>query len=171
MKKIAILGSAGSGKSTLAKILGEKLHVDVLHLDTLFWKPGWKASTIHELKNKQKKFLNKEAWIIDGNYSRVWDERLDQADTIIFLNLPRTLCLLRILNRWRRYRGKIREDLGAGCPEKMDLEFIKYVWNFPEQKSGKILKAMMQRTDKAQLLVFNNRKSIQKFTQQPFSSN
>ena len=41
MRRIAIIGAGGAGKSTLARQLGEVLGIEVIHLDALFWKPGW----------------------------------------------------------------------------------------------------------------------------------
>ena len=39
--KIAVMGYSGSGKSTLARALGEWYGVEVLHLDTVQFLPGW----------------------------------------------------------------------------------------------------------------------------------
>ena len=41
MKKILVIGSGGSGKSTFSRRLGEKLGLPVVHLDQLYWRPGW----------------------------------------------------------------------------------------------------------------------------------
>ncbi len=41
MQRIAILGCSGGGKSTLARALGEALDLPVVHLDQLYWLPGW----------------------------------------------------------------------------------------------------------------------------------
>jgi adenylate kinase family enzyme len=40
MKRVLIIGSGGAGKSTLARTLGERLGIEVIHLDVHFWKPG-----------------------------------------------------------------------------------------------------------------------------------
>ena len=81
-----------------------------------------------------------EAWIIDGNY-RSWalDARLERADTVIFLDFSRTTCLLRALRRWIKYYGQTRPDLGEGCPEKIDMWLVKWIWGYPKRARGKTL--------------------------------
>ncbi|SHF28787.1 hypothetical protein SAMN05444392_11371 [Seinonella peptonophila] len=97
IKKICIIGLSGTGKSTLAMKLGAVLKIKVYHLDALYWKPGWVQSTMDELMDKQKEILKKECWIIDGNYSDTWSNRLDEADLIIYLDIPRCLRMYRLL--------------------------------------------------------------------------
>jgi adenylate kinase family enzyme len=41
MRKVLVIGPGGAGKSTLANQLGELLNIEVLHLDKLYWHPGW----------------------------------------------------------------------------------------------------------------------------------
>ena len=95
MKKIVLIGSGGSGKSTLARQLGERLKIKVYHLDALFWKPNWVGVPKDEQTKVQNDLVKKESWIIDGNYGGTMDIRLNAADTIIFLDIPRTICLYR----------------------------------------------------------------------------
>ena len=68
MKRIMILGSAGSGKSTLARIIGEVTGIEVLHLDTLFWKPGWVETPKEKFVEAVRNHILKDSWITDGNY-------------------------------------------------------------------------------------------------------
>ncbi|MCP3030779.1 topology modulation protein [Halobacillus sp. A1] len=163
MNRVAILGSAGSGKSTLAKQLGGRHHIEVVHMDRLFWKPGWIMSTQAELAAKQKVHLGKPSWIIEGNYSGVWDERLALADTVIMLDLNRYLCLLRILKRWLLNKGKSREDMAPGCSERMSLEFIKYVWNYPTKKRSHVMSSALEQANHAQIVILPSKKSVKKF--------
>jgi adenylate kinase family enzyme len=87
MKKIILIGSGGSGKSTLARKLGDKLEIDVYHLDALFWKPNWEGAPKDEQRKVQNDLVKKEEWIIDGNYGGTMDIRLNAADTVIFLDI------------------------------------------------------------------------------------
>lgn len=106
MKKIILIGSGGSGKSTLARQLGNKLNIKVHHLDALFWKPNWEGVPREEQIAVQNNLIKDEKWIIDGNYGGTMDIRLNAADTIIFLDIHRTICIYRAFKRIVKYRNK-----------------------------------------------------------------
>ena len=65
MKRIVILGPAGSGKSTLARRLGKRLDAPVVHLDALYWGPGWKALPIETFRSRLAKAIYGDTWITD----------------------------------------------------------------------------------------------------------
>ena len=127
--KIAIIGYSGCGKSTLAAYLGRKYNCNVLYLDCVHWQPGWKERLREEEICIVKEFMeNNDSWVIDGNYSRVLhDQRMQQADKIIFMNFNRFNCLYRAAKRFVKYCGKTRESMTQGCPEKIDFEFVKWI--------------------------------------------
>jgi adenylate kinase family enzyme len=133
MKRILIIGSGGAGKSTLARRLGEKTGIDVIHLDQLYWKPGWVETDKAEWAEIVRRETEKESWIMDGNFGGTFDLRAAACDTIIYLQFPRLLCLYRVLKRRLTYRGTHRPDVAAGCDEKMDLEFLLWIWNYPKK--------------------------------------
>ncbi len=127
--KIAVIGYSGSGKSTLARKLGEKYGVDVLHLDAVHWLPGWQMRTREQKNAIVGKFMDThDGWVIDGTYSKQhFDRRMSEADQIIFMNFNRFACLRRVIKRYRTYRGRTREDMGEGCNEKIDFDFVLWV--------------------------------------------
>jgi adenylate kinase family enzyme len=128
MNRIMVVGvSAGVGKSTFARELGEILNIPVYHLDALYWKPGWKEASIEEFSKAQQEIVTRRQWIIEGNYSKTFDIRTEDADTIIYLELPLRVCLYRVVKRWLMNIGKTRPDLGEGCKEKLDWDFIKFI--------------------------------------------
>lgn len=163
MKKIAIIGSGGSGKSTLARKLGELLHIEVFHLDALFWNPGWVGTSKQEQRVVQEELVEKETWIFDGNYGGTMDIRLNKADTIIFLDIPRTVCAYRVLKRWIQYRNKTRPDMGEGCEERISLEFLKWVWEYPKTKRPAILKKMDSFSKEKKVIILKSPKEVESF--------
>lgn len=138
MKKVAIIGSGGSGKSTLATRLGNATGIKVFHLDRLYWKPGWVEPDKDEWNEVIKKILDEEEWIIDGNYGGTMEMRLAASDTIIFLDLPRTVCVWRVFKRLFMYRKNSRPDIAEGCDERFDLEFLMWIWNYPKHSKPKV---------------------------------
>ena len=112
MKRIMIIGCGGSGKSTLAQQLGQKLGLPVIHLDKLFWTPGWVSIPKEEFDRVHADAVSKEKWIIDGNFDRTIPVRLKRCDTVIYLDFSRFACLMGVLKRVLTTYGKVRPDMG-----------------------------------------------------------
>lgn len=163
MKKIAIIGSGGSGKSTLAKQLGSILNLPVYHLDFYYWKPNWVPTAEEEWDNFVETLVKKEEWIIDGNYRRTMDIRLREADTIIFLDYPTRLSLYRAIKRRVQYNGKIRPDMGEGCTEKIDYQFLKWIWNYRRENRTEIMKKLNELKHTKQIYIFTSPKQVNVF--------
>lgn len=162
MERILIIGCGGAGKSTLARQLGEKLDLPVVHLDKLFWHPGWVESTKEEIDNKIFAEAMKPRWIMDGNYNRTLPERLKYCDTIIYLDFSRMSCILGVLKRILTTYGTVRPDMGEGCPERIDLEFLKWVWNFNKNKRERYYQ-MLNETEGVETIVLKNRRMVRRF--------
>lgn len=127
--KIAIIGYSGSGKSTLARELGAAYHAEVLHFDTVQFLPGWEVRSDEEKERLTREFLDThESWVTDGNYSGLfYERRMNEADIIIVMLFNRFSCLHRVIRRYNTYKNTTRPDMGEGCNEKLDLEFIWWV--------------------------------------------
>ena len=139
MQRIMIIGFSGCGKSTLAQRLGKILGIESTHMDALHWLPGWVESDREHKIKLLKPVLERDSWIIEGNYFRVlWQERIEKSDTIIFLDYNRFLCLWRVIKRRIMYNGKTRPDMGKDCKEKLDIEFLRWVIYDGRKKRGKI---------------------------------
>ena len=162
MERVMIIGCSGAGKSTLARQLGEKTGLPVVHLDKLFWHPGWVESTREEFDARLLAELEKPQWIIDGNYSRTYQQRLARCDTVIHLDFSRLACLMGVLKRVLTTYGKVRPDMGEGCPERFDWEFMKWVWNFNGKNRRKNLDAL-QGLQNVRVITLRSRRQVNAF--------
>ena len=164
MNRVLIIGCGGSGKSTLARQLGEKTGLPVVHLDKLFWHPGWVESTSEEMDEKIQRILEEPRWIMDGNFNRTLPKRLEYCDTVIYLDFSRFACLMGVLKRILTTYGTVRPDMGEGCPERFDLEFLKWVWNFNRDKRQKYHTLLSRQKDK-QIHILTTRRKVKAFLQ------
>lgn len=162
MERIVIIGCGGAGKSTLARQLGDKLGLPVVHLDKLFWRPGWVQVSQEEFDALLQVELEKEKWIMDGNFNRTMQERVARCDTIIYLDFSRFACICGVVKRVLTTYGTVRPDMGEGCPERIDFEFLKWVWNFNKNKRERYYR-LLNETTHAETIVLKNRKAVKKF--------
>ena len=142
MRRVLVLGCPGAGKSTLARSLGEALSLPVVHLDKLWWKSGWINRTEGEFDALLDAVLLGEEWVIDGNYLRTLPRRLERCDAVVLLDYPRRVCLLRALRRILSWRGRTRPDMAADCPERLDGEFVRWIWEFHRTQRPQVLELL-----------------------------
>lgn len=133
MERVAIIGSPGAGKSTLARRLGARTGLPLVHLDAEYWQAGWVETDKAKWLTRVGELIAAPRWIIDGNYGGTMSVRLARSDTVVVLDYPTRLCLWRAFKRIVRLRGKVRPDMAEGCPERFDLEFIRYIATFRRQ--------------------------------------
>lgn len=163
--KISILGYSGSGKSTMAKKLAQHYNINALHLDTVQFLPNWVERPYQEKKKMVKNYLDThQDWVIDGNYSKLYQaRRLEESDLIIVMLFNRFDALKRVVKRFFQYRGRTRSDMAEGCHEKLDWEFIKWVLyeGRNSQKRRQFYSIIEKNKDKT--LVIKNQKEIDEF--------
>jgi adenylate kinase family enzyme len=128
----------------LAVRLGRVLGLPVYHLDRLGWRPGWQRVPGDEWRALQEELVREPAWIIDGNYFGTLDVRLSACDTVVWLDLPTWVCLWGVVWRYLRYRGRARPDLSAGCPERLDWEFLRWVVAYRKRGRPRVLRALRE---------------------------
>jgi hypothetical protein len=103
VERIAITGSSCSGKTTLGRNLAKKIGAVSIDLDDLHWEPSWRMASADDFDERLQKALGAAKWVTSGNYSRVQEQYLGPADTLIWLDYSFTIVLWRALRRtWRR---------------------------------------------------------------------
>lgn len=143
-RRVLIAGCGGSGKSTLARAMGERFALPVVHLDRIWWLPGWQNVSREEFDERLEKELARPAWIIDGNYARTFVTRLARADFCVYLDIDEETCMRGAQDRVRRYAGKTRPDMTEGCEERMDAEFEEWIRAFQEKTRPVMLERLKE---------------------------
>ena len=101
---------------------------------------------------------------MDGNYlSHLVELRRDACDTVIWFDLPRWICMLGIIGRIATSYGRVRPEMAEGCPENIDLEFLRYVWTFGDQQRPKLLAYFEGLRPDQSLICFTNRKQADRY--------
>ena len=163
MRKVLVIGPGGAGKSTFANQLGRLLEIEVLHLDKFYWQPGWIEPPKSEWRSTVEDLLRREAWIMDGNYSGTLNIRFPACDTVIFLDMARTLCIWRVLKRAMMYRKRSRPDMTEGCRERLRFKFILWIWNYPRRTRPKIVRMIESNPGEKQIVWLRSQSDVNRF--------
>lgn len=123
-----MVGTSGSGKSRLARELAAILGVPCLELDSVYHQQDWEPRPAEEFQRIVAAAAAEDGWVIDGGYSMVRPLVWARADTVAWLDLPRSTVMRQIT--WRTLRRVAgRQELWNGNRERWRNFFS---WN-PEQ--------------------------------------
>jgi adenylate kinase family enzyme len=86
LSRVNVVGCSGSGKSTLSRRLSERLNHHYIEMDALFWKKGWTESHDEEFFARLEKALNREKWVLDGNYDRTVHIKWNKITAVIWVD-------------------------------------------------------------------------------------
>jgi adenylate kinase family enzyme len=167
VRQVAILGPPGAGKSWLARELAEILDLPVVHLDRLYWRPGWVPTPDHEWQAIQRREVERKSWIADG----LQEERamphlwLDAADTIVFLDAPLLACV------WRIARRRLDSTPGPEMPEDCEPvpfyrafpKVLRFLWLYRRKVRAKVLAELARRKGGQQVGVLRGDDDVRAF--------
>ena len=118
MKRVAVIGTSSSGKTTIASQLADQLSIPHTELDVLHWLPDWQMCPLEQFRSLVKEVVERDRWVIDGNYGKVRDILWPRATHLVWLNYPFQTVFSRALRRTFR-RVATREELFAGNRENL----------------------------------------------------
>lgn len=150
-QRVLIIGSPGSGKSTFARRLALLSGLPLVHLDRLFWNSDRTTVSKEEFRRRLEEVLQGDRWLIDGNYSGTMERRMENCQTVFFLDFPVETCLEGVRSR----RGKERPDM-PWIELEEDPEFMEFVREFPEKRRPGIL-ALREKYPEKHWVVFRSR--------------
>ena len=140
VQRVVVLGMGGAGKSVLARRLGVAWTLPVLHLDAVFWGPGWRPTPPEVWREVVAGLAAGDRWVIEGAYPEVLEVALPKAQLAVFLDLPRRVTLPRLVLRPLRPRSRV--DLPRGLDHVVDRENLGWAWRWSEQERPAVLAAL-----------------------------
>ena len=159
MKRIMVIGCPGSGKSTFSRALHEATGLPLYHLDMMYWNEDRTTVEKSVFLERLQKAIEKDEWIIDGNYGSTIELRLRACDTVVFLDYPLQVCLDGI----RRRKGKPRSDMPWTEKEgEEDLEFIEFIKNYNAESRPAVMQLLEKYKDK-DIRIFSCRDEADEF--------
>ena len=163
MQRVLVIGAGGAGKSSFAARLSRTYGLPLIHLDALYWKPGWVETNKAEWQERVGQLVGGDRWVMDGNYGGTLDQRIAACDTVVFLDMPRLLCLGRALRRYVRHRGHSRPDMTAGCPERLSFAFLWWIWTYPSKRRPQILSRLGALSSEQRVVILRSDAEIDAF--------
>ena len=157
MKKIIVIGCPGAGKSYFSRLLHEKTKIPLHHLDLIYNLPDKTIISRDEFDEKLKELIKNDSWILDGNYNRTLEIRMEACDTIFFLDYPLDMCLLGAKERI----GKERDDF-PWFEDKLDENFKQKILDFSQKGMPRIYELLKQYKNK-EIHIFHSRDEANSF--------
>ena len=158
MQKVIVIGCPGSGKTTFAERLNIITGLPLYYLDAIWHKPDKTHISRENFDKSISAILNTAEWIIDGNYSRTLEIRLEQCDTVFLFDLPTEVCIQGATDRL----GKGRYDL-PWIDKELTPSFKQSIQDFPRNSLPRIYELIEKYSKNRQIIVFKSREDVDVF--------
>ena len=162
--RIILLGCPGSGKSTFARRLHEFTGLPLIHLDKVWWKEDRTHISREEFDRRLESLLQGDAWILDGNYNRTNELRIQACDTVFFLDFPEDVCMQGIVNRV----GQRRSDIPF-VEEQLDPELVKLVQNYKTDNRPRVY-SLLKKYPEKNAIIFKSREQLERWASERFGA-
>lgn len=161
MQKAIIIGCPGSGKTTFAQKLHSNTKLPLYHLDAIWHKPDRTHISREEYDERLTEIFKSDCWIIDGNYRRTIESRIQNCDTIFLFDLPTAICLQGAIERI----GKERYDM-PWIETELDPNFKRQIEEFPQTTLPYIYELLSKYKDSKAIIIFKSREQADKYIEQ-----
>ena len=151
-QKAIVIGCPGAGKSTFARRLCDKTGLPLYYLDMIWHKPDRTTVEKSEFDEKLREIVSGDRWIIDGNYGRTLEMRLESCEAVFLFDIPVEECLSGVRSRI----GKKRVDM-PWVETEFDEEFKRWIIDFPEKELPTVYELLEKYKSGKSIYVFHSR--------------
>ena len=158
MKKIIVIGCPGSGKTTFAEKISKKLGLPLFYLDAIWHKADKTHISRDEFDARLSEILAQDSYVIDGNYSRTLERRIEACDTVFLFDLPTEICIEGAMLRI----GKKRVDMPWIAAE-LDPNFKAEIENFRDKNLPETYFLLDKYKEGKTVVIFKSREDADAF--------
>ncbi|MBB3288864.1 MULTISPECIES: AAA family ATPase [unclassified Rhizobium] len=156
--RILVIGCSGGGKSTLSQKIAARFGLAYVSIDRdVLWLPGWVQRDKAEQRAIIVTKVQGERWIMDGTNPSTFDIRLPRTDLVMWVRMPRVLCIWGAVSRWLKWMGRTRPEMAPGCIEKVDWDFLRFIWTFEEKFTPRVLAGFAEHAPDVPVLQLKSR--------------
>ena len=160
MQKVIVIGCPGSGKTTFSEKLHDITGLPLYYLDAIWHKPDKTHISREDFDKSISEIFNASEWIIDGNYNRTIEMRLQQCDTVFLFDLPSEVCIQGATDRL----GKGRYDL-PWIEKELPNALKQSIEEFPRDSLPRIYDLLKKYSEDKQVIVFKSREAADAYLQ------
>lgn len=155
--RVIVIGCPGAGKSTFARKYATLTGLTLFHLDLIYHRPDRTTVPREVFDRRLETIMCTKSWIIDGNYRRTLEKRIDACNRVFLFDLPTEVCL----EGARERIGKPRSDM-PWYEEQLDPEFEGFIREFREKQLPQIYKLLEKYSGK-ELIVLGSREEADEY--------
>jgi adenylate kinase family enzyme len=82
---------------------------------------------------------------------------------VVFVDFPRWVCLVRAMKRLAKWSGRTRPDMGQGCPEAFNWEFLKWIWRYPREERPVLLQQIREHGRHLEIVSMGSQREVDRF--------
>ncbi|HEV7318298.1 MAG TPA: AAA family ATPase [Ensifer sp.] len=162
-RRILVVGCSGGGKSTLSQKLARQFQLTYISIDRdILWLPGWVQRDRAEQLQRIVERVAEERWVMDGTGPSTFNIRVPRSDMVIWVRMPRLLCVWGVVTRWLKHYGRTRPEMAPGCIEKVEWQFLEFIWTFEQKFSPRIVAGLAEHGPNVPVLQLKSRRQMQR---------
>lgn len=148
-RRVLVAGTSGSGKTTLSTAVATALELPRIELDALHHGPDWQP--LPNFADEVAAFTAQPCWVTEWQYTdKLGDLLSGRADTVVWLDHPRSLIMWQVTKRTLRRRWRCEQLWNGNTEPPLHTVFtdpehvIRWAWR-THRKPGRRVAAVLER--------------------------